>query len=158
MMYCPASSKGLQVLLPFWSAHQSSFFKHGADALVGLSSSIKMEWGMRPSRMWTRSTPPAMASTQHSILGIMPPEMMPWATRPGTSDQPDWDQGAPRPWDWQQAPHVRQEDQLLRPHGLRQLGSGSVGVDVVGGVGVHALGHSGDHRDVAVLQGVRPPA
>ena len=36
-----------------------------------------MEWGMRPSRMWTRSTPPAMASTQHSILGIMPPEMIP---------------------------------------------------------------------------------
>ena len=44
-----------------------------------------MEWGMRPSRMWTRYTPPAMASTQHSILGIMPPEMMPWATRPGTT-------------------------------------------------------------------------
>ena len=63
---------------------QSSFF-----SMVPMpwsdSSSMRMEWGMRPSRMWTRSTPPAMASTQHSILGIMPPEMVPSATRPGTS-------------------------------------------------------------------------
>ena len=38
------------------------------------STSIKMEWGMRPSRMWARFTPSRTDSTQHSILGIIPPE------------------------------------------------------------------------------------
>ena len=44
-----------------------------------------MECGMRPSRMWTFSTPPWMASTHPSILGIMPPEMTPCSTSSGTS-------------------------------------------------------------------------
>ena len=36
----------------------------------------------------------------------------------------------------------------------RGLCGGGVGVDVVGGVGVHALGHGGDHGDVSGHQGV----
>ena len=54
----------------------------------------------------------------------------------------------------QQAPHIRQQDQLLRPHGSGQLGSGGIRIDVVGGVCVHPLGHGGDHGDIAAEQGV----
>ena len=49
---------------------------------------MRMEWGMRPSRMWVRSTPERTASTQHSTLGIMPPWMTPSRTSRGTSDRP----------------------------------------------------------------------
>ena len=68
-----------------FAGHASSSFFSMVPMPRSESSSIKMEWGMRPSRMWTRSTPPWMASTLHSILGIMPPEMTPWAMRAGTS-------------------------------------------------------------------------
>ena len=42
-----------------------------------VNSSTRMEWGVRPSMIWALPTPRRTASTQQSILGIMPPEMMP---------------------------------------------------------------------------------
>ena len=36
-----------------------------------------MEWGVRPSMIWALPTPRRTASTQQSILGIIPPEIMP---------------------------------------------------------------------------------
>ena len=52
------------------------------------------------------------------------------------------------------APDVGEEDELFRPQGDGQLGSGGVGVDVVGGVVVDAQGHGGDHGDVPAGQHV----
>ena len=54
----------------------------------------------------------------------------------------------------EEAPHVGEEDQLLRLQCLGQLGGGGVGVDVVGGVRVHALGHGGHHGDIPGEEGV----
>ena len=47
---------------------------------------MRMEWGMRPSRMMVEWTPERTASTEQSILGIMPPRMTPSLIRPGISD------------------------------------------------------------------------
>ena len=40
-------------------------------------SSMRMEWGTRPSMIITLRTPRESAFAQHSTFGIMPPEMMP---------------------------------------------------------------------------------
>ena len=53
-----------------------------------------------------------------------------------------------------QAPDVGEQNQLFRLEGGGQLGGCGVGIDIVGGLGVHALGHGGDHRDVAVVNAV----
>ena len=52
---------------------------------LSVSSSTRMEWGLRPSSMTALCTPLRMASTQQSIFGIIPPEMMPSLIRAGTS-------------------------------------------------------------------------
>ena len=46
---------------------------------------MRMEWGIRPSMITVLCTPRRTASTQQSILGIMPPEMMPCRFKKGTS-------------------------------------------------------------------------
>ncbi len=46
-------------------------------APVSVRSSISIEWGIRPSMMLVLRTPRRTASTQQSILGIIPPEIMP---------------------------------------------------------------------------------
>ena len=57
--------------------------------VVPVPSSVKasysMLWGWRPSMICTLVTPSSMACTQQSTLGIMPPAMVPWSFRPGTS-------------------------------------------------------------------------
>ena len=54
----------------------------------------------------------------------------------------------------QKAPDVSQQNELFRAKCLGKLGGGGIGIDIVGGVGVHALGHGGHHRDVAAHEGV----
>ena len=54
----------------------------------------------------------------------------------------------------EEPPDIGEQNQLLRPQGFRQLGSGGVRVDVIGRVGIHPLSHGGDDGDIAVLQGV----
>ena len=63
--------------------HQSAVISVPAPCSVNSSSSST--WGMRPSRMTAALTPPSTASIAVSILGIMPPEMVPSAIRPRAS-------------------------------------------------------------------------
>ena len=56
---------------------------------------MRMEWGIRPSRMWVRRTPFSAASTQQATLGIMPPVMTPSDTSPGTSLSRTWEMRVP---------------------------------------------------------------
>ena len=68
---------GVKGRRPLRSPHQSPTTIVPAPSLV--SSSMRMEWGVRPSMITTVLTPWEIASMQQSTLGIMPPEMTPSA-------------------------------------------------------------------------------
>ena len=54
----------------------------------------------------------------------------------------------------QQAPRVRQQDQLFRTQRHSDLGGGGIGVDIIAALAVYAPGNGGNHRDILVGNGV----
>ena len=86
---------------------------------------------MRPSRICARFTPRRTASTQQSIFGIMPPLMIPWFLRLGTSlTLTTGIRVFSSSLSAQQAADIRHQDELDRVQFCRNARRRDVGVDV----------------------------